>query len=683
MPQPWPQYNPDDEDENQSLDNLGQSDADAGIPDADPRKPKQPDWMTQGPQAMPHAAQDAAAAGSVPPPAPNPSIWRKLLAAGIGGMAGVANTNAGRPGGPSQPINAAPATANILGTADYNRKLANWSLGEKQKDAAATLERNRNEDALKYGESMERTAALREGRLASIDQRKQNDATRSQAEIDAFQKGKFGADVATRPDLVFGPPPSDNPPLQADQSNLNAGPDDRDNTNPNAEQAVQASDLPVTAQETELNGMPQPPQLDMPPLPGMPNLQQPIRMAGGIKPGFNLAQAPKGSSGPPLYNADPATQAQMVAQAKQQEDNVGKVQMTPELAAKIEAKGLFNPIPVGSYVAKETLDKFIESGSKSTEGAKAGSAEWDLSKYAESLGIVDKAGKGDPNKLSYKQLNDYNLAQAQSKVSPDVQAQREQTAMLGNQLKQMQIDQMPTKEDIDTWADEMLQHKMSPEVMAQLIGRGGGGNIKAAIATAAMHKDPTFDFNKSQSDYQFTKTPGFQNSIRYMDSAQQSIPSLIQSATQYGNQGLRFTNGLINLGQKELQNPQLADFRARALLVSDEVAKILSGAGSGGATSDAKLKQAAELINTSDDPKVIAASLAAINDLVGMRRKSLTLGTGYENFGSAGTETGIPSGMGRTLDKNTAQLIHEKAGGDNQRARELAVLHGWVIPQVK
>lgn len=681
MPQPWPQYDPDDPNsENYNLDNLDQQ---AGVQDQDPVQ-KPPQWAAQGPAAMPHSAQDAAAQGAAPPAMPNPSIWRKVLAGAIGGMAGVANTRAGRSGGPSQPINAAPATANILGTNDYNRKLANWAAGEKQKDAAATLERNRNEDSLKYQEVMARVGEANSTTALNNDTRKQNAATRSQAEIDAFQKGKFGADTATRPDIMFGPPPSDNPPLQSNQSNLNANADDKDNTNPNAEQAVQATDLPVTDQETELNGMPQPPQLNAPPIPGMPNLQQPIRMAGGTKPGFSPAQAPKGYNGPPLYNADPAMQAQMMAQAKQQEDNVGKIQMTPELASQLESRGLFNPLPVGSYVAKDTLDKWIEAGSKTAEGAKAGSAEWDLSKYAESLGILDpKTKKGDPNKLSYKQLNDYNLTQAQSKVSPDVQAQREQTAMLGNQLKQMQLDQMPTKDDIDTWADEMLQHKMSPEVMAQLIGRGGGGNIKAAIASAAMRKDPTFDFNRSQSDYQFTKTPGFQNSIRYMDSAQQSIPSLVQSATQYGNQGLRFTNGLINLGQKELQNPQLADFRARALLVSDEVAKILSGAGSGGATSDAKLKQAAELINTSDDPKVIAASLAAINDLVGMRRKSITLGTGYENFGSAGTEVGIPSGMGKTLDQSTAQGILQKAGGDPQRARELAVLHGWIIPQSK
>jgi hypothetical protein len=67
-----------------------------------------------------------------------------------------------------------------------------------------------------------------------------------------------------------------------------------------------------------------------------------------------------------------------------------------------------------------------------------------------------------------------------------------------------------------------------------------------------------------------------------------------------------------------------------ALLVGDEIAKILQGGGTGSGVSDAKLKQASDLISTSDSVPAVAAAIKEVQFLIGNRRQSLTRGTYME-----------------------------------------------------
>jgi hypothetical protein len=67
------------------------------------------------------------------------------------------------------------------------------------------------------------------------------------------------------------------------------------------------------------------------------------------------------------------------------------------------------------------------------------------------------------------------------------------------------------------------------------------------------------------------------------------------------------------------------------LIVGDEVAKILQGGGTGSATSDAKLRQAGDILSAADSPKSIAAALKEISTLIGYRRTALTRGTYMES----------------------------------------------------
>jgi hypothetical protein len=201
----------------------------------------------------------------------------------------------------------------------------------------------------------------------------------------------------------------------------------------------------------------------------------------------------------------------------------------------------------------------------------------------------------------------------------------------------MNLNQMPTQEQADQLADAMLKHQFAPEQMNQLIGGYGrqGASLKRMITLSALKKDPNFDFEQSAAEYQLTKSPQFQNTVRYMDSVVESLPQLIDRAQKLGNFGIRSVNELLNRGKEEFNNINLKRFNTDRLLLADEVAKILQGGGTGSGTSDAKLHQAEQIFRSTDDPSAIRAAAEEVTQLIGNRRRALTRGTYFERTGPA------------------------------------------------
>jgi hypothetical protein len=133
---------------------------------------------------------------------------------------------------------------------------------------------------------------------------------------------------------------------------------------------------------------------------------------------------------------------------------------------------------------------------------------------------------------------------------------------------------------------------------------------------------------------------------------------VIKRAQELGNSKVRLVNGLANMGRDQLNDPALAKFQTDALLVADEIAKILQGGGTGSGTSDAKLQQAAQIIRTSDSPQNIAAKMAEVQQLISLRRKSLTHGTYMENAGE-------PTAQGGASDMINVQIPGQPPGQIN------------------
>lgn len=182
---------------------------------------------------------------------------------------------------------------------------------------------------------------------------------------------------------------------------------------------------------------------------------------------------------------------------------------------------------------------------------------------------------------------------------------------------------------VDRAAQAVVDGRMAPSQAATMFGGMGkeAGAFKRAMTDRVMELKPDFNFQEAESNYQFGKNTGTQNTVRYIDSIAESMPLLIQRANALKNGNFRSLNALINQGKNQVNDVPLKQFQTDVTLVADEVAKILQGGGTGSGTSDAKLRQASGILNSSDSPQAIAAALADINTLIGNRKRTLTRGT--------------------------------------------------------
>lgn len=227
----------------------------------------------------------------------------------------------------------------------------------------------------------------------------------------------------------------------------------------------------------------------------------------------------------------------------------------------------------------------------------------------------------------------------ETNADPELRAAALAQKNLALAMAQMQQSQQPTPEQAADVAKDIVAHRLAPEQLTSMFGGFGpsGQAFKRMVYTEAKKLDPEFNFEQASAEYVLAKSPAFQNTVRYMDAVIESIPRLEETAKRIGNGRFRTLNDLVNATRQQFNSADIKAFKTDALLVGDEVAKILQGGGTGAGTSDAKLKQASEIISTSDDVPAIAAAVNEIKFLIGNRRKALTRGTYMENAAPPGT----------------------------------------------
>ena len=215
-----------------------------------------------------------------------------------------------------------------------------------------------------------------------------------------------------------------------------------------------------------------------------------------------------------------------------------------------------------------------------------------------------------------------NLQESQQKADPVFQAKAaamktgaEQAAKLPYELKLKSAEA-----DIAAGDPSMLAHDLVAGALApsQIPKRS---QVYQRAIIAAQKLDPTFNPGKSDLDFKFASNVGTQNTLKY-------LTSLTGANGKGGNLGdllamsdriPRATNfpGLNDKAawaKLEAGNVDMAQYHTIITEVSDQVAKILQGGG-GGATSDAKMKQAGELFRmgfTKDQMHGVATSLSSM-----------------------------------------------------------------------
>lgn len=152
--------------------------------------------------------------------------------------------------------------------------------------------------------------------------------------------------------------------------------------------------------------------------------------------------------------------------------------------------------------------------------------------------------------------------------------------------------------------------------------------VEQAASQYSMEKyGKPFDMAKAQSDYKFATNTQTQNTLKYLNSLTGSdnksgnLGALVEQSNKITRTQFPALNDIAAWGRLEAGDPAMASYHAAVTEVSDQIAKILQGGGSG--TSDAKMKQAQELFRTGFNKDQITGVADTLRTLLANRKGEL------------------------------------------------------------
>jgi hypothetical protein len=215
-----------------------------------------------------------------------------------------------------------------------------------------------------------------------------------------------------------------------------------------------------------------------------------------------------------------------------------------------------------------------------------------------------------------------------------------------------QLSTINTEEDAQSAAQQLVDGRMDPSQLSKRASKGSNTwnhIMKLANDYSLKTTGKPFDVAQATSDYKYATNANTQNVLRYLngltgtDNKSGNLGTLmtasagIPRATQFPPINDAAAWAKLNAG-----DPKMAAYHAAVVEVSDQVAKILQGGGSGNATSDKKLEQATELFRVGFTNEQINETATTLRDLLGNRKKALIEGNRYLEKQFGGTAAAAP-----------------------------------------
>jgi hypothetical protein len=190
------------------------------------------------------------------------------------------------------------------------------------------------------------------------------------------------------------------------------------------------------------------------------------------------------------------------------------------------------------------------------------------------------------------------------------------------------LDNANSTAQIQSNAQQLVDGTMDPANMSKR-SKSYDATLTAANALSIAQSGKPFDVAKAAGDYKFATNPQTYNTLNFLnsligrDGKGGNLGNVVQQSKTVGLTQLPALNDVEQWAKLSAGKPEVAAYRAALVETSDQVAKILQGGGSGSGTSDAKLKQAGEILNKSFNPKQIAAVAGTLQTLLGNRKTEM------------------------------------------------------------
>lgn len=231
-------------------------------------------------------------------------------------------------------------------------------------------------------------------------------------------------------------------------------------------------------------------------------------------------------------------------------------------------------------------------------------------------------------------------------------------------------------DSVQSLAQELVTGNLAPsDLSKRSTGVGSYSDILTAANTISqqLYGKP-FDIAKANTDYKFATNVQTQNTLNYLGSlvgsSDGSTPSNLDQLITTSKEVAK--PGFLGIGETSFPalnnaeqwsklasgDPTVAAYYATLTEVSDQIAKILQGGGTGG-TSDAKLAQAQSLFDKGFTPEQISAVAGALKPLLQNRATSMVKDNPY--LSTYATQFGITQNNGKASDA-AATTANSNAG---------------------
>lgn len=245
------------------------------------------------------------------------------------------------------------------------------------------------------------------------------------------------------------------------------------------------------------------------------------------------------------------------------------------------------------------------------------------------------------NSAAEKKMNDYLAAQqklkddesqaklrdAQAKTETSKQAEN-YSAARKNDAEAKQLNTASDQATIHNNAQQLVHGQMDP---ANLSKRSKTYDATLAEANQISMQEFGVPFNpaKAAGDYKFATNTQTYNTLNYLnsltgrDDKSGNLGLLVSMSDKLNRTDFPPLNAVDQWAKISAGNPQVAAYRSALVEVDDQIAKILQG-GTGSTTSDAKMKQAADILNknfTKDQIKAVAQD--TLRPLLANRKKEM------------------------------------------------------------
>jgi hypothetical protein len=182
-----------------------------------------------------------------------------------------------------------------------------------------------------------------------------------------------------------------------------------------------------------------------------------------------------------------------------------------------------------------------------------------------------------------------------------------------NHAEAKQLNEAAGNQVMQSNAMQLVEGTMDPSNLSK---RAKTYDATLAYAnTYSMQKYGTpFNLAKAVGDYKFATNPQTYNTLNYLnsltgrDNKSGNLKTLVDLSDKLKRTDFPPINAVDQWAKLSAGNPEVAAYRAALIEVDDQIAKILQGGGQGGGgTSDAKMRQAAEILNKNFNAKQVAA----------------------------------------------------------------------------